>query len=86
MCLLKLSGAAWRAHLAQTLHDLSYKSSYADPDIWYRAVTKADDINYYDYVLVDVDDILAISHQPAEMMNALYKLYQMKDGSVGPST
>jgi len=68
---LKSSGAAWRVHLAQTLQDLGYKSSYADLDVWYRAATMADGFNYYEYVLVYVDDILTISHQPAEMMDAL---------------
>ena len=30
---LKSSGAAWRSHLAQTLRDMNFKSSYADPDV-----------------------------------------------------
>jgi hypothetical protein len=30
---LKSSGAAWRAHLAEVLHDLGYASSLADPDV-----------------------------------------------------
>ena len=33
-----------------------------------------------------MDDILTISHQPAEAMNTLQKLYQLQDDSVGPST
>jgi hypothetical protein len=32
---LKSSGAAWRAHFAQVLHDLGYQSSLADPDVWF---------------------------------------------------
>ena len=31
---LKSSGAAFRAHLAQTLDAMGYKPSYADPDVW----------------------------------------------------
>jgi hypothetical protein len=31
---LKSSGAAFRAHLAETLYDLNYKSTKADPDVW----------------------------------------------------
>ena len=31
---LKSSGAAWRAHLAGTLHSLGFISSLADPDVW----------------------------------------------------
>ena len=33
---LKSSGAAWRLHLAQTLRDMNFKSSYADLDVWMR--------------------------------------------------
>jgi hypothetical protein len=37
---LKSSGAAWRAHLAATLHDLQYQSSLPDPDVWLRPNVK----------------------------------------------
>jgi hypothetical protein len=36
---LKSSGAAWRSNLANTLHQLGYKSCLADPDVWLRPVT-----------------------------------------------
>ena len=39
---LKSSGAAWKKTLAQTLRDLGYVSSKADPDIWLKAETKPD--------------------------------------------
>ena len=31
---LKSSGAAWHAHLANTLHELQFQSCLADPDVW----------------------------------------------------
>ena len=31
---LKSSGAAFRAFLAETLYDLGYRPSMADPDVW----------------------------------------------------
>ena len=31
---LKSSGAAFRAHLAETLDNIGFKSSMADPDMW----------------------------------------------------
>jgi hypothetical protein len=80
---LKSSGAAWRAHLAQTLHDLGFKSSLADPDVWYKPATKPDGFQYYEYVLIYVDDILVFSHQPKITMAALGTLYRLKDGSIG---
>ncbi len=39
---LKSSGAAWRAMLAQTMHDLGYKSCLADPDVWISPQSKPD--------------------------------------------
>ena len=39
---LKSSGAAWRQMLAETLRDLGYVSSKADPDVWLKAKTKPD--------------------------------------------
>jgi len=32
---LKSSGAVWQAHLANTLHQLGFKSCLADPDVWH---------------------------------------------------
>jgi hypothetical protein len=63
---LKSSGAAWRAHLAGTLKSLGFTSSLADPDVWYRAASKPDGFEYYEYVLAYVDDILVLSHRNYE--------------------
>jgi hypothetical protein len=82
---LKSSGAAWRAHLAEVLNDLEYTSSLADPDVWYRPETKTDGMHYYAYVLVYVDDILVVSHNPEATMKALSKLYRLKDGFAPPT-
>ena len=80
---LKSSGAAWQSHLSQTLQDLGFTSSLADPDVWYKEATKPDGFRYYEYVLIYVDDILVLSHQPKLFMNALGALYHLKEGSVG---
>ena len=39
---LKSSGAAFRAHLAETLYDIGFKPSKADPDFWMRQAVKPD--------------------------------------------
>jgi hypothetical protein len=65
--------------------DLGYKSCLADPDIWYRlAVRGTDNHSYYEYVLIYVDDILCMSHDPRESMRKLDKFFPMKEGSIGP--
>jgi hypothetical protein len=78
---LKSSGAAWRSHLAGTLHSLGFTSSLADPDVWYRAATKPDGFQYYEYLLVYVDDMLVISHDPVAIMKTMEEFYRLKDGA-----
>ena len=33
---LRTSGTAWIHHFAESLSDMGFKSSYADPDVWLR--------------------------------------------------
>jgi hypothetical protein len=72
--------------LAGTLHDLGYKSSLADPDVWFRPATKTIGETYYEYVFVYVDDLLVISEDPSKTMNTLAQFYRLKEGSVGRPT
>ena len=71
---LKSSGAAFRAHLAETLHDLGYLPTKGDPDVWIRPAVKPDGFEYYEMILVYVDDILCITAQPRATMSGTGKL------------
>jgi hypothetical protein len=77
---LKSSGAAWQSHLANTLHELGFISSLADPDMWYRPAKKENGFEYYEYVLVYADDVLVLSHQGECIMKSLVTFYRLKDG------
>jgi hypothetical protein len=44
----------------QALRDLSFVSTTADPDVWIWAVVHDDGFEYYEMLLIYVDDILAI--------------------------
>ena len=61
---LKSSGAAWRAKLAETMRSLDYVSSQADPDVWIKRSIKPNGEEYYCYMLVYVDDVLHMHHDP----------------------
>jgi hypothetical protein len=69
--------------LSQTMHDLKYQRCKADYDVWMRPAVKPDGFEYYEYVLIFVDDILHLSHNPGHTMGTLAKLYELKEGSVG---
>ena len=79
---LKSSGAAWRSHMAQTLVDLKFKSTLADPDVWIRAAIKPDGFKYYEYLLVYVDDILCLTHDPMKVLNTIRQVYPIKDDKI----
>jgi hypothetical protein len=83
---LKSSGAAWRALFASTLTDIGFKSTLADPDVWIRPQVKPDGFEYYEMVLVYVDDILVLSHEVKSTMDAISALYHLKESSVGEPT
>ena len=58
---MKSPGAVFRAFLAEILDEMSLKSIVVDPDICYSEATKSDCEEYYEYILVYVDNMLAIS-------------------------
>lgn len=79
---LKSSGAAFRALLAETLHDLGYKPTKADPDVWIRPAVKPDGFEYYELVLCYVDDVLGISDDPMKTMSGIQSNFKLKDDKI----
>ncbi len=58
---LKLASFSFRLFMAEKLTEMGFKLTLADPDVWLRAATKGDGEKSYEYVLMYVDDILAMS-------------------------
>ena len=83
---LKTSGTSWRATLVATLTEMGFSLSKADADVWMRPATKPNGFEYYEYLLVYVDNVLAISHDPKPLIEEIGKMYELKKGSVGPPT
>ena len=81
---LKSSGAAFRAHLTETLYDIRFIPTQADPDIWRQPAVKEDGFKYYEYVLCYVDDILAISHKAKDALKAVQAIFKLKDDKIKP--
>jgi hypothetical protein len=80
----KSSGAAWHTQLSQTLRDVDFKPSLANPAVWMQLSTKDCGFKYYKYILVYVDDLLVISHALKPIMEMITKAYHLKDESTKP--
>ncbi|KAL7525190.1 hypothetical protein ACHAXR_001901 [Thalassiosira sp. AJA248-18] len=81
---LKSAGAAFRKHLADCMRHMGYKPCLADPDLCMQPKTRPDDgFKYYSYMLIYVDDVLAIDHDSDSVLLRLDKYFKLKQGSVG---
>ena len=78
---LKSSGASWR-HMFKTYIEkkLGFKPCVMDGDLYYRRQKKPDGSEYYELLLVYVDDVLACSHDPKSIMESIGTEYVLKDG------
>ena len=79
---LKGSGAAFRAHLAEKLHDIGFIPTCAEPDVWCRPAVKPDGFEYYEYILCYVDNLLAISHDEQEVLKSVQDRFKFKDDKI----
>jgi hypothetical protein len=75
---LKSSGAAFRSKLAGVLHDMNYRPSLADPDVWLRAATKPCGFEYYEMVLCYVDDVMVVGHEPGRTIDGIQAVFKLK--------
>ena len=64
--------------LAETLHNLGYKTTKADPDIWLNPAVKPDGFEYYELVLCYVDDVLCMSHDAMKTMKGIQRSLSLK--------
>ena len=81
----KAAGRDFRNHLRSCMEHLGYKSCLADPDLWMRPARKRKtNEEYWEYILLYVDDALAISEEPDAALHEIGKYFKLKPGSVGP--
>ena len=80
----KSAGRDFRNHLRECMEMLGYSPCLADPDLWMREAVHSDGSEYYEYVLLYVDDTLCISEYPKEALLQIDKYFPMKRGSIGP--
>ena len=75
---LKSADASFRSFLALTLDEMNFIPSQADPSVWLRPTTKPDGEHYYEYILVYVDDILAIPYDLTNLMKHMNHNFKFK--------
>ena len=81
---LKSSALMWCNHLADIIgNKLGFKSSLADPDLWYKVMITSKGVEYYASLLVYVDDILIIDKNPNQFMDLSKDTYLVKASSIG---
>ena len=61
---------------------LNYLPCRDDPDVWMRKARKSNGTEYYDYMLLYVDDCLAISETSKEAVLHLNKFFKMQPSSI----
>ena len=81
---LRSPGAAFCAHLVETLYDIGFVPTRANPDVWRQPAVKEDGFEYYEYILCYVDDILAISHKAKDVLKAVQAIFKLKDDRIEP--
>ena len=74
---LKTSSASFWSYLAETLYELGYTPTKADPDIWLPEAVKADGFQYYEMILCYVDDVLCISDDSMKTMKGIHRTFKL---------
>ena len=81
---LKSAGGSFTRHIADCMRTLGYEPCKADPDLWMKPMVRPDDgFKYYAYILLYVDDCLAISHNATAALQEIDHYFKMKEGSIG---
>ena len=81
---LKCAGADFRNHLRDCMEHLGYESCKADSDVWMQSATRTDGLDYYEYILLYVDNCLCISENPKPALLQVDKYFPIKPASIGP--
>ena len=80
---LKFAGASFRNHLVDCNKQMRYKLCLSYPDLWMGPKTrKSDRLNYYEYILLYDDYVLAIGDDPGEVLKWVDKYFRLKPGSL----
>ena len=78
---LKSAGNAWREYFATfIMSELDFDPTTADPDVYRRPEVDNDGKEYYAYLIIYVDDVLCIHHDPKQVMDVIGETFRLKNG------
>jgi hypothetical protein len=79
---LKSASFSYRSYIAEKLVSMGFQSAMADPDVWLRAATKSEGEKYYEYVMMYVDDILALSCDARMILDEIQRTFKSKNDKI----
>jgi hypothetical protein len=80
---LKSDGTDFSNRLDECMKHLGGNICHADRDLWMKAETRPDNgVLYWTYILIYVDDILCVHHDPGAPLEKLDEYFKMKEGSI----
>ena len=81
---LKSASASFRGFMAKKLDESCFKSRKADFDILLRPAKKPDGKEYYEYVMLYVDDVMTASHKAHQVIEDLGNGIRYKHAKIEP--
>ena len=82
---LKSSRASWRKMFKDYIESkLGFTPSSADGDMYYPKNKMPSGAEYYELLLVYVDDVLAVSHDPGTIMKMIGMRFEIKNDEWDP--
>ena len=66
------------------MEHMVYESCKAEQDVWMRSATRTDGLDYYEYILLYVDNCLCISENLNPALLQVDKYFPIKPASLGP--
>ena len=82
---LKSASADFRSFMAKKLDEIGFKYSPSDPNTWLRPAIKPGGEEYYEYVLMYVENILAILMKPTKIPKSIEgKTVKYKNVKIAP--
>ncbi len=82
-----MAGRDFWHHLQECMARIGFTSSQADPDVWFRLLTRSTREVYYEYVFLYAGDVLVILEQAKSVLRKeIGKFLALKDELIGPTS